>query len=185
MRHNAKCIPVIRSAFRKNISRAGRHYKILLIAIICCLPITAIKRNSRKCMHFNLIFLNKFDLLMISCVAWSHDEINDICNQTICKNQFLFTKKKKYQTRWRYLWGKKIMHLWSKLCTSTQHDDSSHGLFVGFTNRLWWSLITLEDELCFFVHSKVFNTNPHFSPNRSNCYHCLDHTMQTYQRIPD
>lgn len=31
---------------------------------------------------------------MISCVAWSHDEINDICNQTICKNQFLFTKKK-------------------------------------------------------------------------------------------
>lgn len=40
---------------------------------------------------------------MISCV------INDICNQTICKNQFLFTKKK-YQTRWRYLWGKKIMH---------------------------------------------------------------------------
>lgn len=31
---------------------------------------------------------------MISCVAWSHDKINDICNQTIYKNQLFFTKKK-------------------------------------------------------------------------------------------
>lgn len=31
---------------------------------------------------------------MISCVAWSHDEINDICYQTIYKNQLFFTKKK-------------------------------------------------------------------------------------------
>lgn len=31
---------------------------------------------------------------MISCVAWSHDEINDNSKQTICKNQLLFTNKK-------------------------------------------------------------------------------------------
>lgn len=46
---------------------------------------------------------------MISCVAWSHDEINDNSKQTICKNQLLFTKKK-IPNEMEIFVGEKIMH---------------------------------------------------------------------------